>query len=130
MSYGSNFYPDVASNVGLRTSGLKEEELVGVVERLAAGLRDDVTELNLDLAEEVVARDPVHVEHFQNLAEDWNTILNAYGAVVVAQVDYVLRGPRFDSHWELGFLSLFSSLSHLSISGVSLIRSLVEVQHH
>ena len=87
LSYGSNFYPDVASNVGLRTSGLKEEELVGVVERLAAGLRDDVTELNLDLAEEVVASDPVHVEHFQHLAEDWNTIFNAYGAVVVAQVD-------------------------------------------
>ena len=104
----------MASNVGLRTSWLEEEELVRVVERLAAGLRDDVTELNLDLAEEVVASDPVHVEHFQNLAEDWNTILNAYGAVVVAQVDNASRGPRFDSYWVLGFFSFLFSFSSVN----------------
>ena len=32
--------------------------------------------------------------------------------------DYGSRGPRFESHWELGFF-LFSSLSCLSISGAS-----------
>ena len=48
-------------------------------------------------------------------------------AQVVAQVDYGSRGPGFDSHWELGF---FSSLSQLSISGASLIRSLMEVQYY
>ena len=42
---------------------------------------------------------------------------------------YWSRGPEFDSHWELGFFHLFSFLpvSH-SISGVSLNRSIVEVQ--
>ena len=42
--------------------------------------------------------------------------------------DYGLRGPGFDSRrCELGFF--LSSLSHLSISGASLIRLLVEVRN-
>ena len=47
---------------------------------------------------------------------------------------YELRGPQFDSHWELGFFILFSFLSlsicALSISGASFNRSLVEVQYY
>ena len=44
-------------------------------------------------------------------------------------LDYGSRGPRLDSRWELGFFTL-SSLHNHSISGASLIRSLMEVQHN
>ena len=43
--------------------------------------------------------------------------------------DYRIRGPEFDAHWSWAFFLLFSCLS-LSISGASLNRSLVEVQHN
>ena len=41
--------------------------------------------------------------------------------------DFGSRGPEFDSHWEL---SSFLFSTYISISGASLIRSLVEVQHY
>ena len=50
--------------------------------------------------------------------------------------DYGLKGPGFESRcrWELGSsapsLSFLSYLSDLSISGASLIRSFMEVQHY
>ena len=44
-------------------------------------------------------------------------------------LDNESRGPGFDSCWELGFFSL-SSLSSLSISSASLIKSFREVQHN
>ena len=51
-------------------------------------------------------------------------------AMVGGASDNGSRGPGFDSHWELGFFLSLLSLSHLSISGASLISSLVEVQHY
>ena len=45
-------------------------------------------------------------------------------------MDYGLRGPEFDSHWELGLILLSSLLFPISISGAPLISSLTEVQHY
>ena len=42
-------------------------------------------------------------------------------------LDYGARGPKFDSRWKLGSFSLSS---YLSIIGVPLNRSLMEVQHN
>ena len=55
--------------------------------------------------------------------------LGCGGSSSGSALDYGMRGPEFDSHSELGFFLLFSFLS-LSISGASLNRSLVEVQHN
>ena len=61
---------DVASNVGLRTPRSEDVELVGVVKGLARRLVDDVSERDLHLAEKVVARDAVHVEHLKHLEDN------------------------------------------------------------